>query len=120
MEHAKLSVPEQHSVEHTVREPLSDDCSAIIRYRAEVAIAWIKEDIRLGIQPASVKTFSDLHDCVDANMYLLDEDHINPRVGSFWEWEELDVQGVCDQFNAVIVIINDWLATRAYVMQNHG
>ena len=88
---------------------------SVIRYRAAVAIEWIKEDLRRGIQPENVKTFSELHDVVDANMYLLDEDHPIPKAGSFYQWEKLDVQGACDQFNRVMNIINDWLETRAYV-----
>jgi hypothetical protein len=91
---------------------------SVIRYRAAVAIEWIKEDLRRGIQPEKVKTFSELHDVVDANMYLLDEDHPIPKAGSFYQWEEFDVQGACDQFNRVMDIINDWLETRAYV-RNH-
>ena len=43
----------------------------VIRYRAAVAIEWIKEDLRRGVQPENIKTFSELHDVVDANMYLL-------------------------------------------------
>ncbi|MEE3190095.1 MAG: hypothetical protein VX281_03980, partial [Pseudomonadota bacterium] len=65
-----------------------------------------------------VKTFSELHDVVDANMYLLDENHPIPKAGSFYRWEEFDVQGVCDQFIRVMDIINDWLETRDYV-RNH-
>ena len=91
---------------------------SVIRYRAAVAIEWIKEDLRRGVQPETVKTFSELHDVVDANMYLLDEDHPIPKAGNFYEWEEFDVQGVCDQFNRVMDIIEDWLETRDYV-RNH-
>ena len=91
---------------------------SVIRYRAAVAIEWIKEDLRRGVQPENVKTFSELHDVVDANMYLLDEDHPIPKAGSFYQWEEFDVQGVCDQFIRVMDIINDWLETRYYV-RNH-
>ena len=91
---------------------------SVIRYRAAVAIEWIKEDLRRGVQPENVKTFSELGDTLDANMYLLDEDHPIPKAGNFYEWEELDVQGVCDQFNRVMDIIEDWLETRDYV-RNH-
>ena len=94
--------------------------SSIVRYRALVAIEWIKEDIHRGVLPSSVTSFSELHDYTDANMYLLDENHPDPRVGSFWEWDELDVQGVCDRFNATADIVNDWLATRTYIRQNPG
>lgn len=88
---------------------------SVIRYRAAVAIEWIKEDLRRGVQPENVKTFSELHDVVDANMYLLDEDHPIPEAGNFYDWEELDVEGVNIQFTRVMDIINDWLETRDYV-----
>ncbi|WP_370314597.1 hypothetical protein [Thalassolituus sp.] len=91
---------------------------SVIRYRAAVAIEWIKEDLRRGVQPENVKTFSELHDVVDANMYLLDEDHPIPKAGNFYDWEELDVEGVNIQFTRVMDIINDWLETRGYV-RNH-
>jgi len=91
---------------------------SVIRYRAAVAIEWIKEDLRRGVQPGNVKTFSELHDVVDANMYLLDEDHPIPKAGNFYDWEELDVEGVNIQFTRVMDIINDWLGTRDYV-RNH-
>lgn len=91
---------------------------SVIRYRAAVAIEWIKEDLRRGVQPENVKTFSELHDVVDANMYLLDEDHPIPKAGNFYDWEELDVEGVNIQFTRVMDIINDWLGTRDYV-RNH-
>lgn len=91
---------------------------SVTRYRAAVAIEWIKEDLRRGVQPENVKTFSELHDVVDANMYLLDEDHPIPKAGNFYDWEELDVEGVNIQLTRVMDIINDWLETRDY-LTNH-
>ncbi len=88
---------------------------SVIRFRAAVAIEWIKEDLRRGVQPENVKTFSELHDVIDANMYLLDEDHPIPKAGNFYDWEELDVEGVNIQFTRVMDIINDWLETRDYL-----
>lgn len=88
---------------------------SVIRYRAAIAIEWIKEDLRRGIQPGKISTFSELHDVVDANMYLIDESHVIPKAGSFSHWEELDVQGICDQLNRVMELINDWLATREFI-----
>ncbi|WP_300424613.1 hypothetical protein [uncultured Thalassolituus sp.] len=90
----------------------------VIRYRAAVAIEWIKEDLRRGVQPENIKTFSELHDVVDASMYLLDEDHPIPKAGNFYDWEELDVEGVNIQLTRMMDIINDWLETRDYV-RNH-
>lgn len=91
---------------------------SVIRYRAAVAIEWIKEDLRRGVQPENIKTFSELHDVIDANMYLLDEDHPIPEAGNLYDWEELDVEEVNIQLTRVIDIINDWLETRVY-LRNH-
>lgn len=88
---------------------------AVIRYRADEAIRWIQEDISRGILPGNLTCFCELHDWVDANMYLLDEAHPVPRAGSFFEWTELGVQGVCDRFNRVIEIVDDWLATQSFI-----
>lgn len=85
---------------------------SVISYRAAIAIEWIKEDLRRGIQSETIGTFSELHDAVDANMYLIDENHPVSKAGDFDKWPELDVKGVCDQLNQVMDIINDWLASR--------
>jgi hypothetical protein len=85
---------------------------SVIRYRAAIAIEWIKEDMQRGIQPTTIGTFSELHDAVDANMYLIDESHPVSKAGNFSEWPELGVQGGCDQLNRVMELINDWLVTR--------
>ncbi len=93
-----------------VKFPEQITLDTIVKYRAAIAIEWIRQDIRLGIQPVNIRTFSDLHNNFDANMYLLDEAHPEPLAQSFYNWPELDVQGVCDQFNRVMDIINLWLA----------
>lgn len=85
---------------------------SVIRYRAAIAIEWIQEDMQRGIQSETIGSFSELHDAVDANMYLIDENHPVSKAGSFTHWPELDVQGVCGQLNQVMDIINDWLASR--------
>ncbi|MFT7687142.1 MAG: hypothetical protein ACI9FB_002494 [Candidatus Azotimanducaceae bacterium] len=101
---------------HDVTLPSELTLESVIRYRAAIAIEWIKEDFRRGVQAEAIITFSELHDAVDANMYLIDESHSLPKAGSFYEWSELDVQGVCDLFNRVMDIINDWLATRNFII----
>ncbi|AHK17950.1 hypothetical protein [Thalassolituus oleivorans] len=101
--------------DHGVTLPSKLTLVSVIRYRAAVAIEWIKEDIRRGIQAETIITFSELHNAVDANMYLIDESHRLPKAGSFYEWSELNVQGVCDQFNRVMDLVNDWLATRNFI-----
>ncbi|MGB0504079.1 MAG: hypothetical protein ACPGGD_08495 [Thalassolituus sp.] len=92
---------------------------SVISYRAAIAIEWIKEDLRRGIQSETIGTFSELHDAVDANMYLIDENHPVSKAGDFDEWPELDVQGVCDQLNQVMDIINTWLTTRLLNIRNN-
>jgi hypothetical protein len=109
---AKSVLDETKSFYHGISLRGELTLESMIRYRAAVAIEWIKEDIYRGIQPETISTFSELHDTVDANMYLIDENHPVSKAGNFSEWPELDVQRVCDQLTRVISIINDWLASQ--------
>src|SRR5690606_5208338 len=67
----------------------------VVHYRILVGQSWIEQDFESGFLPASVASFSELGDYVDHNMYLIDEDLGESKVGSFYEWG-WDVQKVCD------------------------
>jgi hypothetical protein len=112
---AKSVLDETKSFYHGISLRGELTLESMIRYRAAIAIEWIKEDMQRGIQRKTISTFSELHDAVDANMYLIDENHPVSKAGDFGEWPELGVQGVCDQLNQVMDIINDWLASRDFI-----
>lgn len=81
---------------------------------AERMKADILADIRAGIVPKSVKTFSELHDYVDANCYggseaLLDE--LDAEVADTDEGHTSALNALCDLMNPAMEIINEWLAS---------
>ncbi|WP_409526349.1 hypothetical protein [Nitrincola sp. MINF-07-Sa-05] len=90
-------------------DPLVITPENVVIYRTKVAQLWIEEDIRRGVLPADLGSLSDAHDYVDSNMYLLEEGHPCPRVGSLLEWREWDFWAVCHHSNLVIDALNDWL-----------
>ncbi len=53
--------------------------------------------------------FSDAHDYVDANMYLINEDCVDPKTGSFYEWDGWSVDQICEHFNLIIEALDKWL-----------
>jgi hypothetical protein len=81
---------------------------------AERMKAEILYDISAGVVPRSVKTFSELHDYVDANCYggsesLLDElDAAQPDTD---EGHGAALDALCDVMNPAMEIINRWLAS---------
>ncbi len=64
----------------------------------ETVKASILEDMNSGVVPTTVRTFSDLHDYVDANEYLLADD------GS--------MLAPLDECNAILPLVDEWLASR--------
>ena len=88
---------------------------SIVRYRSSVAIEMIREDILRGVHSPDISAFSELHEAVDANMYLIDEQHPDPLAGSFSDWPDLTVNNQCVLLNRIIEAAEDWLKTRALV-----
>lgn len=74
-------------------------------------IDLIRDDVRLGRIPATVATFSDLHDHVDANDYL----------GASASEELTERQSKNDflEFNRVMEIVNQWLAVGGHRRHIH-
>ena len=81
--------------------PLLLTADAVVEYRIRIAIARIHDDVKSGFLPYLPPTFSELHDFTDANMYMIDEEHPISRAGSFYAWEELDIDQICELLNRV-------------------
>lgn len=79
----------------------------VLAYRVEVAQSLIEEDIQRGIIPENIGSFSELHDYIDANLYLVD-DNTAPRLGSFFNWSEfwLDEEGIEIDTDSVYKLLN--------------
>lgn len=80
---------------------------------AERIKAEILEDVKNGIVPATVKSFSELHDYVDANCYggteaLLDE--MDKQAPDTDEGHSRAMSALVDICNPAQEIINDWIA----------
>lgn len=82
---------------------------SVVSYRVEIGQLLIEEDIARGVLPADLSCFSDAHDYMDANMYLLDEGHPVPVLGSFYEWDSMDTGQIIEHFGAVSDALNAWL-----------
>lgn len=69
-------------------------------------IQSIKADMDLGVVPVTVQTFSELHDFVDANEYLIEAYEASE--------EPLDAadQQKADRDNRAMEFVNVWLAAR--------
>ena len=99
--------------------------NAVVYRRALVAKQEIIADMEQGIVPRSVKSFAELHDYVDANMYFSDADRVDTLSELLCEkegwkgekegWEP--VQQYCDLWNEVMERVDDWL--KAHDFENH-
>lgn len=100
------------SIASGVKQPQAQTCTSdeVVVYRTLVAQAWIEEDSRRGILPPLVGSFAELHDFVDANMYLIDEAHPDARLRFpfEWEWEFFDIH---DHYQLVATALSRWLAS---------
>ncbi len=74
------------------------DHELLMRKYTEQVEKAITQDIKDGCVPGDVKNFSELHESVDANMYLVDA---MPDV-------EVDINNM-DQFNEVMDRVDMWL-----------
>ena len=101
----------------SVNLPLNSGPESVIRYRSEIACKLIGEDISRGVLPVGISCFAQLHDSVDANMYLLDETESESRLASFYNWPELGVSGVINCFNRVIDNVDAWLVSQQGAVQ---
>jgi hypothetical protein len=98
-------------------QPLAGPSELTALKLSQHVINEIKVDMRKGYVPVSCSTFSELHDHVDANEYLINAlelegiaflmagDNITPE-----EDAALEAQAAVD--NRVMDIVNVWLAAR--------
>ncbi len=77
-----------------------------IQDRIEAAKKAILEDINDGTVPTTVKSFSELHDYVDANEYLTPEDTDLPNIA------EMGADILSAIGNEVSDAIDEWLKSR--------
>ncbi len=87
---------------NSILAPSTLTLESLCEYRAQIAVQRIRLDQQSGILPETVSCFSELHDYVDGNMYLIDEGHPVNKMRSFFEWPELDVDQVCRWFSRSI------------------
>jgi hypothetical protein len=98
------------STEHREALALTPQPADVQRYAARVQ-DMITSDIADGTVPASVRSFSELHDHVDANMYVITAlDGYQPRGDEGSEVITSDAE--TDMANAVMDAVDAWLRTR--------
>ncbi len=82
----------------------------VIIYRTKIAQLWIEEDFRRGVLPEKIETFSEVHDYMDANEYLMDEFHPVKRLRSVLQWD-LPFFDFYDQYHIMVAALDKWLST---------
>lgn len=86
-----------------------DDRAGVLRHTVEVAKSEILQDIADGTLPESVSSFVDLHDYVDANMYVNDADRADRRIGPLGERLGWTMDDFIDFTNEAMDEVNAWL-----------
>lgn len=96
----------------TVEEPMALDLilRQVVIYRTKIAQLWMEEDFKRGVLPENIESFSDVHDYMDANEYLMDEFHPNERLRSVLEWD-LPFFDFYDQYHIMVTALDKWLST---------
>lgn len=74
----------------------------------------IKVDVKAGIIPQTVKSYSELHDYVDANEYLGELDY---PISEDDRDNEIALSEWTDKANARMDIVNDWIASGSMVTE---
>lgn len=81
----------------------------VLRHTVEVAKREILADIANGAVPESVKSFQELHDYVDANMYVSDADRDDRRIGPLGKSLGWKVDDYVELTNDAMDQIDAWL-----------
>lgn len=84
--------------------------AAAILHRINVAQQEIERDIALGLVSPLVESFADLHDHVDANLYVNDAERDDRVFGEAGKAAGFSQQDFIDQTNRMISAIDRWLA----------
>jgi len=85
----------------------------VLARRLDTAKQEIKRDIASGKVPDSVKSFADLQDHVDANMYVNDADRADNLIGDLGRRESWKSADYISFTNDLIDSVNAWLAESA-------
>ena len=105
----------QDEFRHLVSFPDTPSAESISRYREELALLMLKEDIQSGLLPASIRSLSDVDEYTDSNMYLIDDEHPHPKARTFFDWPELQtmdiVEVVCQLRNRIDQRLPDMLGS---------
>lgn len=84
--------------------------SAVLRHTINIAQAEILRDIADDTLPETVADFSDLHDYLDANMYVNDADRQDRRIGPLGRSLGWKTDDFINFTNEAIEAIHEWLA----------
>lgn len=90
---------------------VTDDVDAIREKFVETAKREILNDMASGDIPASVRSFEELNDYVDANEYVNDANREDRSLGPYGKSKGWKTQDFIDFTNGVIDELNDWLAS---------
>lgn len=91
--------------------PAQDEVDAIQEKFVNTAKREILDDIASGDIPASVRSFEELNDFVDANEYVNDANRENRALGPYGKSKGWKPQDYIEFTNGVIDELNDWLTS---------
>lgn len=99
-EHEQLfSFQRQRDFRRLVAMPDSLTLESVSEYRLTLALEMLKADFKANVLPASVRTLADVDEYTDANMYLIDDEHPEPKARSFFDWPDLDTHDIFEAVN---------------------
>lgn len=85
--------------------------NAVASHRLETAKAEILRDIASGKVPDTVRSFSELQDHVDANMYINDYDRPDRMIGPLGKQEGWGANEFADFTNSLVQSLDSWLSS---------
>lgn len=85
--------------------------NAVASHRLETAKAEILRDIASGKVPDTVRSFSELQDHVDANMYINDYDRPDRMIGPLGKQEGWGANEFADFTNSLVQTLDSWLSS---------
>lgn len=90
----------------------------VFDHRLAVAKAEIQQDMKDGVVPRGVGSFSELHDYVDANEYVNDKERADRMIGPLGKSLSWQAQEYVDFTNRLIGAVNEWLASGAAKLES--
>jgi hypothetical protein len=89
--------------------PARLDEETVYRTRLDAAKREIEADIKAGVIPPNVRTFSELHDYVDANLYVSDADRPDRLIGPLGKSRGWGTKEYADFTNRLVDGVDQWL-----------